>query len=202
MTFPYDCFVIADVVLKNRVVNYVSESKSLIKSTRRIPGQRWEWLVKSIKLDEDRYRPAQAFIDSLEGRYGVFELIVPRYSQPKGVASGSPSVLTSALAGVRTIQATGFTPSVQKQLKCGDFFKFANHSKVYRVIEQDVNSNASGQLTLKFFPQLVRDVPATTALIVRDVPFTVRQSTDVTEYSSSAKGARKITLELDLEEAL
>lgn len=202
MNFPYDCFVIADVVLKNRVVNYVSESKSLIKSTRRIPGQRWEWMIKSIKLNEDKYRIAQSFIDQLSGRHGVFELIIPRYSQPKGAALGNPTVYVAGSSGSTAIQLAGFTPLIQNQLKRGDFFKFSNHPKVYRVVNSDVSSDAAGRLTVEFFPQLTRAVPAVTAVILRNVPFTVRQASDVVEYSSTAKAARKVTLELDLEEAL
>jgi len=202
MNFPYDCFVIADVTLKNRVVNFASESKALIKSTRRIPGQRWEWMIKSTKLNEEKYRVAQAFIDQLSGRHGVFELIIPRYSKPQGLALGNPTAYSDVTAGVTTIQLAGFTPSIQNQLKRGDFFKFSNHPKVYRVVSSDVGSNSVGRLTVDFFPQLTRAVAAGTAVVVHNVPFTLRQASDVVEYSSTAKSARKVTLELDLEEAL
>lgn len=200
MNFPYDNFKIESVVLKNNQPTIATSSKSLITLVRKIPAQRWEANIRSVKLNEFDYRIGQAFIDSLEGRYGTFQLILPRYSKPLGLALGSPVTSGGLSAGFKTLNVIGFS-GAGVQIKAGDIFKFPNHSKIYRAIE-DCVTNASGSGILKFIPNLIRDVPSGTPIQFRDVPFLFRQKGDVNEYSSSAKNSRKVVLELDLEEVL
>lgn len=200
MNFPYDNFKIESVVLKNNNPTIATESKSLIRLVRKIPAQRWEINIRTIKLNESDYRVCQAFIDGLEGRYGTFQLVLPRYSKPLGLALGTPVTSGATAAGFKTINVAGFT-GAGIQIKAGDIFKFSNHSKVYRATD-DCTTAANGTGVLKFIPNLVRDVPSGSSIQLRDVPFTVRQKGDVNDYSSSAKAARKVVLELDLEEVL
>lgn len=200
MNFPYDNFKIESIVIKNNNPTIATESKSLIRLVRRIPAQRWEVNIKTVKLNEADYRICQAFIDGLEGRFGTFDLILPRYSKPFGLVLGSPIVSASVTAGFKTLSVSGFAGS-GVQVRAGDFFKFNNHSKVYRATDDCVTSSGGSGL-LKFIPNLMTDVAVGTSIQLREVPFLFRQKNEINEYSSSAKGARKMSLELDLEEVL
>lgn len=200
MNFPYDNFKIDSVVLRNNSPSIATESKSLIQLVRKIPAQRWEVNLRTVKLNEADYRICQAFIDGLEGRFGTFQLILPRYSKPIGLALGSPVTAASSVAGPKTLNLSGFT-GAGIQIKTGDLFKFSNHSKVYRATA-DCVTTASGTGVLKFIPNLVRDVAAGTPIQLRDFPFLFRQKGDVNDYSSSGKAGRKMILELDLVEVL
>lgn len=200
MNFPYSHFKIAAVGFKSNSPTTTTQSKSLIRHVRKIPAHCWELNLKSVKLSEHDYRVCQAFIDALEGRLGTFTLIVPRHSQPLGLAAGSPVSSGLVLAGYKSVQVSGFIGAAV-QVKAGDFFKFSNHTKVYRAVA-DLTSLVNGTGTLQFIPRLTRDIPTGTAIQFRDVPFLFRQKSDVNEYFSSAKDARKMMCELDLEEVL
>lgn len=178
-----------------------TESKALIQHVRRIPAQRWEFTLKSVPVFPADGRKIWGYIAALNGRLNVFDVVIPGYSEPQGVASGSPEVRTDAAAGVTSVAMQGFSGPVTGQLLQGDYIRFSNHSKVY-MVTADVNSNVSGQLTLPIFPQLVRPVTIGTALIVRDVPFTVRQLRDMQEFKVSGRDGRVTQFELDCIEAL
>lgn len=181
--------------------NIGSESKSLIQSIRSIPGHRWEFTLQSVRLNEADSRKCFSWQVRQSGRKNVFDVVLPKYSKPKGVASGSPKVRTAAAAGSTQVQLKGFAGLVVGQLLDGDFIRFSNHSKVY-MVAADVSSNVSGQLTIEIFPQLTKAVPLDTALIVRDVPFSMRQVRDIQEFELSTSDSGFVTLELDCLEAL
>lgn len=200
MNFPYANFRLAAVGIKSNSPTTTTQSKSLIRHVRKIPAHCWELNLKTIKLSENDYRVCQAFIDSLEGRLGTFTLIVPRHSQPLGLASGAPVSSSAVAAGYKAVPLSGFV-GAGLQVKAGDYFKFGNHSKVYRAVA-DLTSLVNGTGTLQFIPRLTRDIPSGTSIQLKDVPFLVRQKSDINEYFSSAKDARKMVCELDLEEVL
>lgn len=194
-------FRIQDATFKSNSPTIATESKSLIQHTRRVPAQRWEFTLKSVPVFPADGRKIWAYITALNGRLNVFDVVIPGYSQPQGVASGAPQVRTDAAAGVTSVALQGFSGPVTGQLLSGDYVRFSNHSKVY-MVTADVNSNVSGQLTLPIFPQLARPVTIGTALIVRDVPFTVRQLRDMQEFKVSGRDGRITSFELDCIEAL
>jgi hypothetical protein len=178
-----------------------TESKALIQHVRKIPAQRWEFTLTTVPLSKAEIRKLMSWVFSQNGRYGVFDTIMPVYSKPRGVASGSPVVRATATAGSTQIQMQGFSGPVNGQLLAGDFIRFANHSKVYQ-LTADVNSNVSGQLTLPIYPQLRADVPLGTAAVVRDVPFTVRLVRDAQEFESAVSGSGFSSFDLDVIEVL
>ena len=194
-------FRIQDATFKSNSPTIATESKALIQHVRRVPAQRWEFTLKSVPLYPHIGRKVWAFIIALNGRKKTFDVVIPGYSQPAGVASGSPSVRTAAEAGVTSVALEGFSGPVIGQLVEGDYVRFSNHSKVYMDTEA-VNSNVSGQLTLSIYPQLTRPVSIGTGLIVRDVPFTVRQIRDMQEFKVDGRNGRITVFELDCIEAL
>ena len=194
-------FRIQDATFKSNSPTIATESKALIQHVRRVPAQRWEFTLKSVPLYPDIGRQVWAFITALNGRFTPFDVVIPAYSQPRGVASGAPTVRTAAEAGVTSVAMQGFSGPVVGQLLTGDYVRFGNHSKVY-MITADVNSNVSGQLTLPIYPQLARPVTLGTPLIVNNVPFTVRQVRDMQEFNVSGRDGRITAFELDCIEAL
>jgi hypothetical protein len=194
-------FKIQQARFKSNSPTIATESKALIQHVRRVPAQRWEFTLKSVPLYPDVGRKVWAFITALNGRFEPFDVVIPGYSQPQGVASGAPTVRTAAAAGVTSVAMQGFSGPVTGQLLAGDYVRFGNHSKVY-MVTADVNSNVSGQLTLPIYPQLARPVTLGTPLIVNNVPFTVRQLRDMQEFSVSGRDGRITTFELDCIEAL
>lgn len=194
-------FRVRKVRFSSNSPNFGSESNALIQHIRSIPAHRWEFTLQSVPLKDSDHRRCFSWQARQRGRKSVFDVILPKYSKPKGVASGTPSVRTAASAGATTVQLAGFSGPVVGQLLDGDFIRFANHSKVYQ-ISADVNSNVSGQLTIEIFPQLTADVPLNTLVIVRDVPFSVRQVRDIQEFEISTSDSGFVTLEIDCVEAL
>jgi hypothetical protein len=74
----------------------------------------------------------------------------PFQSLPLGVASGNP-VTSGATKGAEDLSGTGFTASVVGQLKANDKVQIGDH--LYSVL-QDVDSDGSGDATVKLWPPL------------------------------------------------
>lgn len=194
-------FAIDTVELKSNSPTIVSEGRNLVTLARSIPSHRWEMTIKSVNLSPADSRAVSAWLNSLGGRQGTFTAVLPEFSAPKGVASGSPVVSGAHSIGAATVSMSGFVQSVVGQLKAGDLLKFANHSKVYQVTT-DASSNASGVMTVTIFPKLMRAVPSATAVIVRDVPFLLRLNNDIQEFKLSAQNSGFTRLEMDCIEVL
>lgn len=194
-------FKIQSATFKSNSPTIASESQSLIQHVRRIPAQRWEFTLKSTPVGSEAGRKIWAYITALNGRFTPFDVVIPAYSQPQGVALGSPTVRTAASAGVTSVALQGFSGPAAAQLLAGDYVRFSNHSKVY-MVTANANNNVSGQLTLQIYPQLTRPLTVGAALIMRDVPFTVRQVRDMQEFSVSGRDGRITSFELDCIEVL
>ena len=79
-------------------------------------------------------------------------------------------------------------------LKAGDLIKFANHSKVYMVQE---NENASGgAATIKISPNLVSSLANNEAVTVNKPSFTVYLENNDIMYSTDASGFYSISFDV------
>lgn len=181
--------------------NISTESKTFIEHVRSIPGHKWEVTLISTPLNADDLSRAFGWACGLKGRFTAFSAVIPRYSNCKGVGSGSPVVRTATSQGATAVPLQGFSGAVSGQLRAGDFVKFGNHSKVY-IVTEDANSNVSGQLTLNIHPQLMQAVPVNTPLVIRNVPFLLRKVRDVQEFKVDGRDGCIAKLELDCREAL
>ena len=75
---------------------------------------------------------------------------------------------------------SGTNPGSEKPIKAGEFFKFANHNKVY-MATADLTLTASGgnfDGTLTFYPALQTAVAVSEVITYTSVPFTVRLASD------------------------
>lgn len=101
----------------------------------------------------------RGFFGALRGRVGTFELAPPDYTR-RGAAAANGAVNGATQSGISLV-TDGWALSVTGLLKRGDFFQAEN--QLY-MITQDVNSDAGGNATLDFVPE-IRTPPADNAVV-------------------------------------
>jgi hypothetical protein len=147
------------------------------------------------------FGPVAAFIARQYGSYDSFQIVLPEISYPKGQNYsfiGTPQVASpSALAaGTSSIPCNAFGGASKTEvLRAGDFIKFANHAKVYMVVD-NVNTNGSSEATITINPGLVVSVPIGTLLTTTAVPFSVIMEEFQQEYSVTFGGITTMTLSM------
>jgi hypothetical protein len=182
-------FQAINVVSKHK--NLMSEAISGRVQVRAIGGQKWQFTAKYNPMTRVEFMPVYSFVTAQQGMLGTFTIVPPVISSTSGTASGTALVNGNHAIGDRTITVDGFTGS----LKAGDFVKFANHSKVYML-----TADRSGAGTMTIEPALVATLANDEVITYNSVPFTMRLSNDIQEYSLSAN--EYYTYEIDMAEAL
>ena len=139
-------------------------------------------------------QPLTAFIASQYGSVESFQIVLPKISYNKAAdyaqAVGNAKVKTAASKGAYQVALKGLGAN-KTVLKAGDFFKFANHTKVY-MCATDVVSNGSGEATISFSAKLVANVIVDETLTINAVPFTVCLDKDVDEWTVGIGGMTNI----------
>lgn len=147
------------------------------------------------------YRDAgtvMAFVALAQGPLFSFEIVLPEisYSDAADSVAANSTITTSGniTSGAKTMTVAncGANKSV---MHAGDYFKFANHSKVY-MATQDVTSNGSGVATVTFSGGLVTNVPSGTRMTITAVPFTVILAESTQEYEVSQRGITTLALSM------
>ncbi len=101
------------------------------------------------------------------------------------VATTDP--LIDIVTGGTRLYTVGWGASLTGVLKRGDYLKLDGDTKVYMVAE-DADSDAAGNAVLEIYPPL-RTAPSTSEPIqVEDVPFTVAQDSDLSEWDIDGNG--------------
>ena len=135
------------------------------------------------------------FLASQYGGLDNFSIVLPQISYSKSPVPPSTVPATSATLAIGgnsiALSNCGNTKTV---LAAGDFFKFANHTKVYMCVT-DCISNSGGAATLYFSGSNVVAVPSGTNLTITAVPFNVVVDNDVQEYSVGFGGLSTMTVE-------
>jgi len=178
-------------------------SESFSGKIRRISAgtQYYSFGVQYPNIVARDFGPVAAFIARQYGSYDSFQIVLPEISYPKGnnySFIGTPQVASaSALAvGTSSIPCNNFGGASKTEvLRAGDFIKFANHNKVYMVVE-NVNTNSSSEATITINPGLTQTVPIGTLLTTTAVPFTVVMEEFQQEYSVSFGGITTMTLSM------
>lgn len=182
-------------------IGFTSEQKTLTSTTdsgkmfsTQIDGQRFSFTASYPTMTRATFSPVLAFIMKQRSQQNTFQVSLPDIKDAKGTISGTVLVVAAHSAGDTTIDVDGMTGS----LLAGDFVKFANHSKVYMVVD-DVTASV-GAATLTIEPPLREALLDNEAVTYDDVPFTVRLSNDVQQFKTSV--IDQYTFELDFIEAL
>ena len=127
-----------------------------------------------------------SFFLTLNGKQGTFLFGDPNGETARGVATGTPLVNGASQTGDLLI-TDGWTASQTGIMKVGDYFSLGSGSstRLHKVIESDVNSDGSGNATLRIWPDLrsspnndaTLDVTApkgTFRMLSNEMPFSLR----------------------------
>jgi len=128
-------------------------------------GARWQAVLKFRNLSDADGRILMAFLVSLGGEAGRFDLYDHSHPNPAGVATGAPLVNGASQTG-GTLITDGWTPSQTGILKAGDYIGVNGELKM---MAADADSDAGGNATLTFGP-LLRSSPSDNAVITTVQP--------------------------------
>jgi len=156
-------------------------------------GQMWQADVSLPPMKRADAEQWIAWLVSLRGQYGTFNMGDPVGCALLGAGGGTPRVNGASQTGEELI-IDGCTASVTGWLKAGDYVQLgsAGTATLHKVLA-DVNTNASGQTTLALWPY-IRSAPADNATVV--ISNTVgrwRLSTNETAWSVNEMAIYGIT---------
>ncbi len=150
MQFPNDFIQASSCLITSKTFTEFTSYGFNDEVAKRGNPHKWVIDFSTRKLSHIRSRELQAFLDSLDGRYGTFTLPCPL---PFLGASNSFLVENPENAGSNEVMVKGLPNSTTNALTIGDFIKFTNHDKVYKIIES-VTSSVTGTATMKIHPRL------------------------------------------------
>jgi hypothetical protein len=162
----------------------------------------YSWEVKYPTMTPASAGSITGYISQALGQQFNFEIILPEISYTKidaatvGGTQTSNTVLVSGTTsrGSTAVNLTNCGAN-KNVLLAGDFFKFANHSKVYMCVAPCV-ANGSGQATLYFSCPVIANVPSSTPLTITAVPFTAILTEDVQAWDVGFGGMTNLTLSM------
>jgi hypothetical protein len=154
----------------------------------------YSWEVRYPNLLPIDAGTVNGFVAQAFGPQFSFEIILPEISYSKAPNQTNTVPRTSVNASIGATSVTLANCGVSKNvLAAGDFFKFANHSKVYMCVSPCV-SNSSGVATLFFSCPLITAVPNPTNLTITAVPFTAILTEDVQKFDVGFGGITTMSL--------
>lgn len=158
--------------------------------------QYYEWEVKYAPLTPREAGAVEAFLAQTFGPQLSFEITLPEisYSKSNNPPSTTPETSASASKGAKQVAITNCGAN-KEVLYAGDFFKFADHSKVYQATST-ITSDGSGNATLYFAGSLVEDVASGTSLTITAVPFTAIAINNVQKFDVGVGGMTAISVEM------
>lgn len=156
-------------------------------------GQMWQADVSLPPMKRADAETWIAWLVSLRGQYGTFNMGDMSAASPRGAGGGTPRVNGASQTGEELI-IDGCTANVTGWLKAGDYVQLgaAGTATLHKVLA-DVDTNASGQTTLSLWPH-IRSAPADNATVV--ISNTVgrwRLSTNETAWSVNEMAIYGIT---------
>lgn len=172
------------VGFKIKTYSLKSESISGRIQVRNIGSSKFEFSASYPPMTASEFNPVLAFVTAQEGMKETFQITLPQISYKTGNASG---VIRANNNGQNIPAGTGIiaVDGVSGTLKAGDMVKFAGHSKVYMI-----KSDLTGDGNLEIMPPLVSPIGDNSNVTYDAVPFTVRLSNSVQEFSVDVSGHR------------
>lgn len=128
-------------------------------------GQMWQADVTLPPMKREDAEKWIAWLVSLRGQFGTFNMGDPSAATPRGVATGTPRVNGASQTG-EDLNIDGCTANVTGWLKAGDYIQLGSGATatLHKVLA-DVDTNASGETTLSLWPH-IRSAPADNATVV------------------------------------
>lgn len=157
----------------------------------------YSWEVKYPSLSKLDAGTVKGFLAQCFGPQFSFEIVLPKlsYSALDSTQTVSTPRLSSAAAIGSTSVALTNCGTNGKVLAAGDYFKFANHTKVYQCVSP-CTANSSGVATLYFSGPLVTAVPLSTNLTITAVPFTAILAEDAQEFDTGFGGITSMSVNM------
>ena len=165
------------------------------KQSRTIGSQFFSFEVSMPTMTQTQAQSIFAFLQSQKGQSENFTITYP--TDNLGASKDETDILVNGAQSVgdNTIAMDGFAASTTGALKAGDLIKFANHSKVY-MVQSDIDSNSSGELTVLISPNLVAALADNEAVTVNKPSFTVYLENNEIMYSTDASGLYSISFDV------
>ena len=160
--------MLSEVQIISKANNSVTESFSGIQNVKDRKVQWYEVNFQLTAAGISNVRELETFCDLLKGNFETFELSLGTRSQPFKRVRGNITA-DAAAAGSNKVVLNGLTGSFSS----GDFVKFSNHSKMYRVLSYDTTRK---EVTI--FPDLRKKITLGDAVYYNDVKFTLRNKND------------------------
>lgn len=140
----------------------------------------------------------QGFVALAQGPLLSFEIVLPEisYSDAAAATTANSTITSSATitAGQKWVNVNNCGANATVLL-AGDYFRFANHSKVY-MTTTDVVANSGGAANIVFSGSAVSSVPSGTRLHIQAVPFTVVLADSQQEYEVGQRGITTLGLSM------
>ncbi len=156
----------------------------------------YTWEVKYPNLSRIEAGTVKGYLAQALGPQFSFEIVLPKLSTSALAVQTSSVPRTSATAAIGSINVTltncGANANV---LAAGDFFKFANHTKVYMCVAPCI-ANGSGNATLFFSGPLVNAVPSSTNVTITNVPFTAILAAPEQEFDVGYGGISSMSVSM------
>ena len=156
----------------------------------------YTWEVKYPNLSRIEAGTVKGYLAQALGPQFSFEIVLPKLSTSALAVQTSSVPRTSATAAIGSINVTltncGANANV---LAAGDFFKFANHTKVYMCVAPCI-ANGSGNATLFFSGPLVVAVPSSTNVTITNVPFTAILAAPEQEFDVGYGGISSMSVSM------
>ena len=156
----------------------------------------YTWTAKYAPLTPRDAGPIIGFIRYAEGPLYSFEVVLPEISFSKCFSQPNTVVTRAHLAiGSANVTVDTSNTGIGEVLRAGDYFKFANHSKVYQAVI-NCNSGSDGNATLTFASPTISNVPAGTSLTITSVPFTAIIDSTEQEISVGFGGMTEVEVKM------
>ena len=180
---------------KDNRPNLLNQTLSGRKQVRQIGSQYFSFKVQMPPLQQAKAQEVFAFLQKQKGSFEDFTIVAPLDNLGAGKAETDIQVVGAHTAADASINLDGFAASQAGALKAGDIIKFANHSKVY-MVQTDIDSDASGALTVLISPNLITSLADNEAVTVNKPSFTVYLESDEIMYTTDASGFYNISFDV------
>jgi hypothetical protein len=148
--------------------NVVGKTESIFtqhEKTIEYGGQQWEGNFELIELNDYDIMPWKAWIASLEGSTGFFEMKPPRQSS-RGNVSQNGKVKSITRPDKITIK--GLSSGTSNIFKAGDYIQIKDTDEL-KMVMNDEDSNGSGEVTVDIQPK-IRQKPSNDTTVETQSP--------------------------------
>ena len=187
--------------IKSNTMTFNSRSVSGRVQRKTSDTQYWSFTASYPIGKRSDYGALMAFIVKCRGGFNSFTARLPAYSTTQGSLVQATNTLLVDNSGGYAIGTTQLAVDVSPginitgALKAGDFITFANHNKVYMVVE-DLDIDGSGDGTLTIEPPLIASVANDETITYGDVQFTCKLNGDVQEFSAGLGDTIKYEIDI------